>query len=196
MARLITKALLLTAASTCVLARSPAPRFPYDPNTSPHCTWWVNYEGTQSCEDILDTSWITMEEFRRWNPSIGAACAGIEPERSYCVEALGEPELPVTSSTTTTAEQPPTTTAPPDNGITTPQPIQPGMVDNCNRFYLVEAGDNCAEIASAHGILLTQFITWNPTVGGATCAWLWANVHVCVGLIGTTSAALTVAAFG
>jgi len=64
MARLVL--LLLAAAATCVVARSPTPRFPYDPDTSPYCSWWLNYEGNQSCDDILDSSWITIEEFRRW----------------------------------------------------------------------------------------------------------------------------------
>lgn len=33
-----------------------------------------------------------------------------------------------------------------------PQPIQPGMVDNCDKFYFVSAGDGCSAIASSHGI--------------------------------------------
>lgn len=61
-----TQVLFLAAAATSAVARSPTPRFPYDDNTSSYCTWWLNYEGNESCDDILDTNWITIEEFRRW----------------------------------------------------------------------------------------------------------------------------------
>ncbi|OAA33878.1 carbohydrate-binding module family 50 protein [Metarhizium rileyi] len=63
----------------------------------------------------------------------------------------------------------------PDNGIATPTPIQPGMVDNCNKFYKVASGDNCAGIASKQNILVKEFVTWNPKIGGES---------VCVSVIG------------
>ncbi|TDZ23422.1 LysM domain-containing protein [Colletotrichum orbiculare MAFF 240422] len=184
MARLATQVLLLlAAAATAVVARSPAARFPYDDNTTSYCTWWLNYEGVESCNDILDANWITIDEFRRWNPSVGAACAGLETERSYCVEAFGEPEPTAVPTPTPTVSPTPTTA--PGNGVATPQPTQPGMVDNCNRFHFVAQGDSCAAIASRNGISLAQLVAWND-VGGADCRDLWANAYVCVRVIGVT----------
>jgi hypothetical protein len=64
-----------------------------------------------------------------------------------------------------TLTQPPTsTTSPPSNGIETPTPIQPGMIDNCDAFYFAEPGQGCASIAAANGISLTQFVNWDPRV--------------------------------
>ncbi|KAK2034889.1 LysM domain-containing protein [Colletotrichum zoysiae] len=59
------------------------------------------------------------------------------------------------------------------------------MVNNCNRFYFVESGDTCARIASNHGVSVNQLATWNNG-GGASCSGLWANVWVCVRVIGVT----------
>ncbi|XWW93850.1 hypothetical protein V2A60_001789 [Cordyceps javanica] len=82
---------------------------------------------------------------------------------------------------------PPTEPAPtvPENGIETPLPIQPGMVSDCNKFYLVQRGDTCAAIAAQHGISRSDFTTWNPKVGG-DCAGLWAEANACVSVIGYT----------
>ncbi|RGP64500.1 hypothetical protein FLONG3_9559 [Fusarium longipes] len=70
-----------------------------------------------------------------------------------------------------------------DNGITTPLPIQPGMVDDCDLFHLVQKDQACVTIADRYGITFEQFKEWNPTVGD-TCLTLWADANVCVRTIG------------
>jgi hypothetical protein len=70
-----------------------------------------------------------------------------------------------------------------DNGITTPLPIQPGMVDNCDKFYLVQKDDICQTIATNNGIPLSTFYEWNPSVG-SECKGMWADANVCVHTIG------------
>lgn len=57
------------------------------------------------------------------------------------------------------------------------------MVDNCNKFYFVQMGDQCAAIASKHGITVDEFQKWNPETGN-NCSGLWANAYVCVSIIG------------
>jgi hypothetical protein len=84
-----------------------------------------------------------------------------------------------TSSKTTSTE--PTTTAP-SNGVTTPLPIQDGMVSNCDAFYFVKAGDGCASIAAKYDITVEQFVAWNPAVG-PSCVTLWSSTYACVSLI-------------
>jgi spore germination protein YaaH len=37
------------------------------------------------------------------------------------------------------------------NAVTTPQPTQPGMVNNCNAFYKVASGDTCESIINKFG---------------------------------------------
>ena len=65
--------------------------------------------------------------------------------------------------------------------IVTPQPTQPGMVDNCNTFYYVRSGDTCNGIASAFHITVNNLVTWN-TGAGKDCTTLWANTYACVGV--------------
>ncbi|GKU05835.1 hypothetical protein FLAG1_06092 [Fusarium langsethiae] len=70
-----------------------------------------------------------------------------------------------------------------DNGITTPLPIQPGMVDDCDLFHFVKKDTGCLQIATQYGITFEQFKEWNPTVGD-DCLTLWADANVCVRTIG------------
>ncbi|KAM3554071.1 hypothetical protein ARSEF4850_006629 [Beauveria asiatica] len=117
---------------------------------------------------------ISAADFRRWNPAVGADCTGLWLGYYVCVHVPG--------AATTTESPATTTTTTPSNGITTPQPTQPGMVDNCDRFVFIKPGDNCAAVASAAGISLVDFILWNPNAG-STCSGLWANSYACVHLI-------------
>ncbi|KAJ4013690.1 hypothetical protein NW766_005929 [Fusarium irregulare] len=72
-----------------------------------------------------------------------------------------------------------------DNGITTPLPIQPGMVKDCDRFYLVQKNEVCLAITNEFGISFEQFKKWNPTVGDQ-CEYMWADAYVCTHTVGYT----------
>ncbi|KAK3338130.1 hypothetical protein B0H65DRAFT_512022 [Neurospora tetraspora] len=195
----------VVGASPIFARDGPSPLLPYDSNASQYCTGWVDVTSDISCPTLLDDNYITLEEFRRWNPSITADCGNLVVGKSYCVEAYNEPApAPLTTTTTTTSSsttavtttsttttlktstttttQPPTTTIP-SNGITTPSPAQPFIVSNCDKFYLVKAGDTCDAITQSHGITLAQFLAWNPSAGSA-CTGLWANAYACVSIIG------------
>ncbi|KAJ5008114.1 LysM domain-containing protein [Colletotrichum sp. SAR 10_66] len=137
------------------------------------------------CAAIASSNSIALSDFYAWNPAVGDTCAGLWANVYVCVGVIGS------SAPTTTTAPASTTTA--GNGISTPTPIQEGMVDNCNRFYMVKTGDGCASIASANSIPLADFYEWNPAVG-STCAGLWANVYVCVRVIGYTAPVTTTAA--
>ncbi|KAL2211785.1 hypothetical protein CC79DRAFT_1378678 [Sarocladium strictum] len=157
---------------------SPEPTHPYDPNTHPGCTWWWNNDGEVSCKDLLGSTGfgITIDDLLAWNPSLTPECGNFILGRSYCVEVRGwEPP-----STTTDGGPSPTDGS---GGIKTPQPTQPDMVDNCNKFDFVEKGKNCASIAKDHGITVAQFVEWNPSVK-SDCTELWLGVNVCVGVVG------------
>ncbi|KAF9882733.1 hypothetical protein FE257_005337 [Aspergillus nanangensis] len=92
-------------------------------------------------------------------------------------------------TTTTTTSTPPDPTTPP-NGIETPLPIQPGMIDICDAFHLVQAGDTCDTITAKYKISTTQFIAWNPAVG-STCSGMWTNTYACVSIIGHNPSSTT-----
>ncbi|KAG9199588.1 hypothetical protein G6514_008350 [Epicoccum nigrum] len=249
--------------------RDEQPLLPYDPNTTEYCTWWYENDGSVACNDMPATWAITLEAFRRWNPSITAECGNFDTGRSYCVEAFGEPEPVPTSSSIISSSSTPTPTSSggppgptqdgtvencnrwdfvnenedcntfikkypgltlgdlqkwntgigdkcqflwaevyvctsvpgwtpptltstskttptvptPTNGIATPSPIQPGMVDNCDAFYFVKPDEYCTDIAKKNSISLSQFYAWNPKVG-TSCGGLWPEVYVCVSIVG------------
>lgn len=64
------------------------------------------------------------------------------------------------------------------------------MVDNCNSFYFVSKGEGCTTIASDHGITFADFLRFNPAVE-SDCSGLWAEVNVCVGVVGFTATITT-----
>lgn len=57
------------------------------------------------------------------------------------------------------------------------------MVSGCTRFYFVEPGNDCYDIALDAGIALDSFYSWNPALNG-DCSGLQADVYVCIGLSG------------
>jgi hypothetical protein len=149
------------------------------------CTNFYFAVANDSCEKIAKKyGTFSAADFIKWNPAVGSDCSGIWAKTYYCVGVPGTPSTPPKTTT------PPTTTkpTPTGNGISTPLPSQPGMVNNCDAFYLVPAGgkEGCQSIADKSGITLSQFLTWNPDVGGKTCGGLWANAYVCVSTVGHT----------
>ncbi|KAL4982032.1 hypothetical protein BDW68DRAFT_171469 [Aspergillus falconensis] len=145
------------------------------------CDEFYYVEAGDSCAAIASEHGISQTQFRNWNPSVGIDCAGLWANVYVCVGVLGDTTEPTTTTTSTT---PPGPTTPP-NGIETPIPIQPGMVDNCDAFHFVKQGETCAIITAMYSISLTQFTSWNPTVG-RTCTGIWADAYVCVSIIGHT----------
>ncbi|KAG4436701.1 hypothetical protein IFR05_007815 [Cadophora sp. M221] len=150
-------------------------------DTIQDCSWWEVATSKTQCESIQATWFITAAQFKTYNPSAlsGTTC-NLVVGNSYCVEQNYSVPPVVTSTSTSKA---PTPTG---NGISTPTPTQTGMVTSCNAFYFVVSGDDCTSIASKKGITLANFYAWNPAVGN-TCATLWADVYVCVGIIGSTT---------
>jgi LysM repeat protein len=60
------------------------------------------------------------------------------------------------------------------------------MVQGCETFYLVVAGDGCWAIANQNDITLDDFYAWNPAIG-KDCAKLQPDYYVCIGRKSTTS---------
>ncbi|KAL2145839.1 hypothetical protein VTI28DRAFT_6136 [Corynascus sepedonium] len=159
------------SASVLEARDGPSPSLPYDPNTSSYCTWWA--------------------DIRRWNPSLPATSLY---DLDYVDDFVDQLDLTSSASTTlattttilslSTVAAPATTTKS-TNGITTPTPTQATIVDNCDEFYFVVAGDTCDNIVAKHGITLAQFLSWNPSVG-STCSGLWASAYGCVSIVGHT----------
>ncbi|KAK3175840.1 hypothetical protein K4F52_009947 [Lecanicillium sp. MT-2017a] len=168
------------------------PRYTPLEGTDPSCVWWWNSDDGLSCSLLLMVVGISEEDFIAWNPSITPGCGNYIADKSYCIKVdVSDPTPTSTSSSskagTSTVSPISTTIVAPGNGVETPTPIQPGMVDNCDAFHFVERGEGCQSIASMYGISLDDFVKWNAGIGGAQCTSLWAGVNVCVSVIGSDS---------
>jgi hypothetical protein len=146
------------------------------------CTNFYFAVANDNCEKIAKQyGTFSVADFIKWNPAVGASCGGLWAKTYYCVGIPGT----ATPKPSTTVQPSPTSSG---NGIATPQPTQPGMVTNCDAFYFVpkNGGEGCQSIADKSGITLTQFLTWNPEVGGTSCNGLWASAYVCISVVGHT----------
>ncbi|KAJ4213530.1 hypothetical protein NW759_010950 [Fusarium solani] len=126
---------------------------PPAPGTIETYAYWYDNDGSLPC-DMMPWAWdISMEDFMKWNPSITESCENFQEGYSYCVEAkpapvssTTSPPTTVHSTTSTTLVIPQTTptntatTTNPGNGVETPDLVQPGIVSNCDKFYLVLKG--------------------------------------------------------
>ncbi|GAM42975.1 hypothetical protein TCE0_044r17416 [Talaromyces pinophilus] len=148
---------------------------PYQAGMTSNCDKFYLVQSGDQCGTIASNAGVSLSDFYSWNPAVGSSCAYLYLGDYVCIGVIGA------SGTTTTAA----TTTTPGNGITTPTPYQSGMASNCNKFYLVQSGDQCGVIASNEGISLSQFYAWNPAVGSA-CQSLYLGDYVCVDVIGVT----------
>lgn len=138
------------------------------------------------CYNIAASYSITLDQLYLWNPALNE-CKSLWPDTYICVSIIGL-QPPATTSASTTITPTPTTTTP-TNGITTPTPIQSGMVTNCNRFYYVVKGDSCYDIAASYSITLNQLYLWNPALD--SCKSLWPETYICVSIVALTSSTST-----
>ena len=111
----------------------------------------------------------------------------------YCVAVPGTP----TSRTSSMAS----TTPPAD------RPTQTGIASNCGQYWLVSTyvptsnsinymsplelsihrSDTCDTITAFNNITLSDFLSWNPSVGTTSCSNLVPDYYVCVGLSSSSS---------
>ncbi|KAH8646867.1 LysM domain protein [Xylariales sp. PMI_506] len=188
------------------------------PGANSACSEWVDAVADLTCAEVERTYGVSEADFESYNPTLtelGSGCTMIVG-LYYCVQinygastATTTSSSASTKSTTTSAATTPTTlitstttstvatTTSSGNGITTPTPIQPGMITSCDSFHYVVTTDTCYDLAMDNGISLDDFYEWNPAVTD-TCAGLDYDYYVCVGIIGetvtTTTAATTTTA--
>lgn len=136
-----------------------------------NCNKFDDVQAGDTCDVIAAKYNVPLSSFYSWNPAVGSSCASLDVGDYVCVSTIGY--VPPPTSTTTSSA---------GNGIATPTPYEPGMVSNCNKFYLVRSGDTCATIASSQHVTVSQVESWNPQVG-ASCTDLWLGDYICVGVL-------------
>ncbi|KAK4465898.1 LysM domain-containing protein [Cladorrhinum samala] len=65
---------------------------------------------------------------------------------------------------------------------TPPAPTFTGSPSNCNKWYVIESGDNCNTVETKFGIAHADFIAWNPAVPNDCLANFWLGQAYCVGV--------------
>lgn len=154
---------ILGAAPATTTASSISTPSPVQTGIATACDEFYPVVSGNTCEGIAEEFDVNLDLFYSWNPAIGDECQGLEYGFYVCVDVSGY------------------------TAVTTPTPIQTGMVDDCNKFDLVASNDFCYEIASDYDISLDDFYAWNPAVG-TNCADLYPSYYVCVGVDFTTTA--------
>ncbi|CEL01034.1 hypothetical protein ASPCAL00626 [Aspergillus calidoustus] len=134
------------------------------------CNAFHEVKSGDTCASIAQSASISVSQFTAWNSGVGTGCTSLWLGYFVYVSRVG---AMATLTTTTTSA---------GNGIATPTPTLPGMVANCDAFYLVRSSDGCAAIASSKGISLAQLDAWNTNLGTG-CTGLWAEYYVCIGVL-------------
>ncbi|RMJ21574.1 LysM domain-containing protein, partial [Aspergillus sp. HF37] len=118
-------------------------QLPIRDGTITDCNKYEAVVSPMTCASVLKENGITIAQFYQWNPEVGEQCTNLWLGYRYCISG------PTASSTSTTTS--------PTNGPQPPGPTQAGEPDNCNKWHLVESGDNCYSVAQEAGITLDQF---------------------------------------
>lgn len=132
------------------------------------CDKFYKVIADDGCYDIANDHGIPLASFYTWNPAVKTDCSGLQANEYICVSVKSTSTSAVTATTSV-------------SGVTTPSPIQTGMVSTCDTFYDVQSGNSCYDIADTHGVSLDSFYAWNPAVK-TDCSGLQANEYVCVGV--------------
>ncbi|KAK6072405.1 LysM domain-containing protein [Seiridium cupressi] len=167
---------------------------------SADCTdiWYVGTDDT--CASIAETYSMSLSDFIAMNSQLSATtsqcyltsdtyvCVGTDSGNSTTelFSTTITTGVTSTSGTATTTSATTTTTGGTSTAVSTPLPTQSGMVSGCVRFYYVETGDGCYDIATAAGISLDTFLEWNPSAE-SDCSGLWSETYCCIGISGAAT---------
>ncbi|KAL8996011.1 MAG: hypothetical protein Q9169_004392, partial [Polycauliona sp. 2 TL-2023] len=138
------------------------------------CTKYYTTVSGDTCQVISDRyGTFSVAQFVTWNPAVKTDCSQLYLGYYYCIAIPG---TPTTRTFTSTIKIPPTPTP---QG---PQPQQPGIVSNCNKYYKVVGGDSCYTIQQAQKITAANFQKWNPGIK-TDCSNLFVGYYVCMGVV-------------
>lgn len=120
----------------------------------------------ESCESFCKSWGLDVAELKLLSP--GIQCPNLVVGQKYCVLGGVWTGPDVTTQASTSVR---TTTTKSTSILTISSspysPAQPGLAPNCDKFYLVSAGDQCGSIEAEFGLSSTQFYAWDPRIN--TC---------------------------
>lgn len=164
-----------TSTSTST-SKAPTGPTPTQSGIISSCTKYYQAVSGDSCA-VIEAKYgtFTVAQFQTWNPAVKPDCSQLYLGYYYCIAIPGTP----TSRTSSSTSEPPTP-MPTPNG---PQPQQPGIVSNCNKYYKVVGGDTCDVIGNKQNpkVTTTNFLKWNTGIK-SDCSNLFLGYNVCVGV--------------
>lgn len=145
----------------------PAAPSPTQDGLSSACSDFYQVKSGDGCYNIANDNGISLNDFYSYNPGVGNDCSKLYLDYYVCLGTSGSAPSVTTSAPSSSS----------------PSPTQDGLASNCAKFYKVQSGDGCYDIADDSGISLNDFYSFNPAVG-SDCAKLWPDYYVCVGTSG------------
>ncbi|KAK7922955.1 hypothetical protein PG985_007026 [Apiospora marii] len=131
------------------------------------CLSYYQAQEGETCRSIVDGHYLTEKDFLAMNPALDGKCDGLWNGYYYCV--VGPSGITV---------MPPTATAP-------PTAIPSGQDSHCQHWYQRD-GESCDDIVTMFGAFsLSDFLSWNPSLGGPSCGGIVDGAWYCVGVPGT-----------
>jgi hypothetical protein len=164
------------AATTSTASNGISTPKPIQSGMVSNCNKFHVIKSTTTCQGIADYSKIPITDFFKWNPGVKDDCSNLVLGAHACASVIASTSQPVA------------TTA--GNGISTPMPVQSGMVSNCNKFHPIKSTTTCQGIADYHKISISDFFKWNPGVK-TDCSNLVLGANACAGVIASTSTTTT-----
>ncbi|KAJ8114046.1 hypothetical protein OPT61_g3980 [Boeremia exigua] len=148
---------------TTTTTTGPSPsNSPLMPGVVGNCNRFYKIQSGDGCDSIAQKNGITPAQLKSWNTEINASCSNLWLDYYICTGVPG-------AATTTTS--PPS----PSNS-----PALPGAVSNCNKWYKIQSGDTCDNIAGKNAITVAQFRSFNTQIT-SSCNNLWMDYFACVG---------------
>ncbi|KAJ5097343.1 hypothetical protein N7456_008064 [Penicillium angulare] len=142
-------------------AASTTGKGPYPTQTglTSNCDAFYMVKKGDSCPSIVTNFGnFTQDQFSDWNPAVRSNCTNLEPGYYVCVGVPG-------------------------SSIAPHSPHQTGIIASCDKWYQVESGDTCPQIASNNSVSTAQLESWNPAIG-KDCGNLKPTYWICVGVAG------------
>ncbi|KAJ5488589.1 hypothetical protein N7539_003479 [Penicillium diatomitis] len=147
----------------------------WNPNVGPGCAnLWLGYyvctgviTQAPSSASPVPTTLSTIP-----TPVVAASVAVATPSTA------SSSEIPESTNAPAASALPPAPAS--SAAVVPPNPVQKGIASQCDHYEMVKAGDTCYSISMAEGVSLSDFYTWNPSVG-TDCSNLWQGYYVCIG---------------
>ena len=120
------------------------------------CIRFYMVESGNNCYGIALHAGVSLSDFYAWNPAVQNDCSMLMAGEYVCIGISGYATT-ITSGSAVPATPTPTQASP--FSLSTSNfanaKLQSGMVTGCHRFYDVQKGDGCYNLASEAGIGLS-----------------------------------------